>query len=73
MVTACKGIHHLPGEIAGRCPVAIVEGRLAAAGLGRDDHLAARILKKLHGGKADARAHQVDKAGHKKADARLGH
>ena len=60
----------LLGERARRAPIARVEARLTAAGLRRRYvYLATGRLEQLDGGKADARAHQVDETGDEETDA----
>ena len=69
VVERLEGLDHTPGEPGGGFRIAAVEGGLAATGLCRRHlDLAAGLLQKLQGGKANTRAHRVDEAGHEQAD-----
>ena len=71
VVKLLKRRDHLFGNLPRILSVAGIIGGLAAAGLrARHMHLASGILQQLDGGKADAGAEQIDKAGDEQADAR---
>jgi len=72
IVATREGPHVEACDPLGVGSVSRIVGGLAATGLRRHDHPTSRIFQQFDGGKSDARAHRVDKAGHEQADARRG-
>jgi len=72
IIERLEGGDQLLGECRCVLWVAGIVGRLAAAALGRDFHIASRLLQKLGGGESDLRTEHVGKAGDDEADSRTG-
>ena len=65
IVAVGKSLDRLCGDRLGRLPVAGIVGRLATAGLARNDDLAACVFQQFDRGEANGWADDVDQAGNK--------